>query len=656
MSSNLRHGIAWIVFASCMAVVFAAGCRDEHRSSKESAPPTPSPSADESNLPDDIRMRAQEATVFIETRYRPIDTSPNQTVPDEKVLTFSGSGVIVSTDGLILTNAHVAAPVEVIYPGLEQPAAATPSERMARKQVYVRDSVTVWIHCGTERAKKLAAQVLCTRSGASDLALLRVRHRLPLTALPVADALLEPQRHRQPQLTQKVWALGFPLGRSLEEALESVSLTRNPNGPDISIRGGQITALRHGEDGKLKAIEHSCQCEHGNSGGPVINGRGELVGLETWGLSRADFAIPLDCILTEFDKTLRTVGYSTVREAPPRRTLLVESSAGSDSGEVFCTFEAAYAAARDGDTIELGEGKHECSEKLDLAKSVWIRGAGTEQTTLNFKPPSHIVCSGYVEFSDLSTSLFLTKDVGREAYMHDLSGYGISLDGASANIVNCAPKYHFEASGGATSRIEGLRGLMTLGDCSVTMLACDGRSTPYVIPMGAGITAEKSTVEFAGCRFTEKIGLKRSTATFRDCLIGDTLFIDADSTATVAGCHFKNSSLQARSRDCTFKECYFQPNRFTAIGGMGEALVRVEDCLFLFQGFIGSGDEAAPGRFTYGIASVDKSKVTLKHCTFISQKDWARAKVAEDEGAFEDEGGCDDKHANTTEGAYRPAE
>lgn len=73
--------------------------------------------------------------------------------------------------------------------------------------------------------------------------------------------------------TQSVYALGFPLG---------LSTATHENLPEISVRSGAVSALRHNNDGDVCVIEHSASLEHGNSGGPLMNAEGEVVGVNTW--------------------------------------------------------------------------------------------------------------------------------------------------------------------------------------------------------------------------------------------------------------------------------------------------------------------------------------------------------------------------------------
>jgi hypothetical protein len=112
-----------------------------------------------------------------------------------------------------------------------------------------------------------------------DLALLRVEGggTFPDLALGSSDGLTE--------LTEIV-ALGFPFGKSL--ALEKDTY------PAISVNRGQITALRQ-KGGELWRIQLDAVLNPGNSGGPVLDGKGKVIGVVVSGVlgAQVNFAIPV---------------------------------------------------------------------------------------------------------------------------------------------------------------------------------------------------------------------------------------------------------------------------------------------------------------------------------------------------------------------------
>lgn len=114
----------------------------------------------------------------------------------------------------------------------------------------------------------------------ADLALLRVHEgeKHELTALKVGgvDALIE---------TQQLVAFGYPFGTALA--------VKEKEYPSISVNVGRVTALRRAQ-GKLERIQLDAQLNPGNSGGPVLNAEGNVVGIVRAGLlgTGVNFAIP----------------------------------------------------------------------------------------------------------------------------------------------------------------------------------------------------------------------------------------------------------------------------------------------------------------------------------------------------------------------------
>jgi S1-C subfamily serine protease len=86
--------------------------------------------------------------------------------------------------------------------------------------------------------------------------------------------------------TMPVTAFGYPFGRSLAIGGQGY--------PDISVNVGRITSLRK-KDGKLHQIQLDAAVNPGNSGGPVIDDTGKLVGIVQSGVvaSGVNFAVPV---------------------------------------------------------------------------------------------------------------------------------------------------------------------------------------------------------------------------------------------------------------------------------------------------------------------------------------------------------------------------
>jgi serine protease Do len=138
-----------------------------------------------------------------------------------------GSGFIISTDGYVITNAHV---------------------MKGEPEV-----VTVMMADGQE----IPADVVGFANDGLDLALLKINRqgiKLPTVALGTNKTV---------RIGDTVYAIGTPLGEK-----HSNTFTR-----------GMVSAIRNQGDW----IQHDASIHRGNSGGPLLNDRGEVIGVNTEG-------------------------------------------------------------------------------------------------------------------------------------------------------------------------------------------------------------------------------------------------------------------------------------------------------------------------------------------------------------------------------------
>lgn len=70
--------------------------------------------------------------------------------------------------------------------------------------------------------------------------------------------------------------------------------------PDVVYTEGVVNVIQQGV-ADYTTIVHSANIARGNSGGPLVNRRGEVVGINTWGVSQADEASSLNGALTAAD-------------------------------------------------------------------------------------------------------------------------------------------------------------------------------------------------------------------------------------------------------------------------------------------------------------------------------------------------------------------
>jgi serine protease Do len=184
----------------------------------------------------------------------------------------SGSGIIMSADGYILTNAHVVKNAHTIKVQLNMRA-----ESEARQQ-------------GDRSFNRPIAGTLAGVDRESDLALIKIdRKNLPYLVFGDSDGL------KQGQI---VMALGNPLGLDNSVSLGVVSAVARQIKPDDP----------------MVYIQTDAPINPGNSGGPLIDPDGHIVGINTFILTQSGgsegigFAIPSN-IAREVFRQLKTQGH-----------------------------------------------------------------------------------------------------------------------------------------------------------------------------------------------------------------------------------------------------------------------------------------------------------------------------------------------------------
>jgi S1-C subfamily serine protease len=171
-----------------------------------------------------------------------------------------GTGFFVHPDGLVLTNWHVVAnQIEVRMDG---------KEREISTKVVVLEVV---IDSGEPTEKTIQAEVVAL-DRTRDLALLKVPFQ-PKVWLDIADPPTV-------SLAQSIWLVGYPLGNMLTADMADGSVTKEdiPN-PSASINRGMVTSLRKDSAGILRTIQIDAAVNPGNSGGPLFDLEGRVVGV-----------------------------------------------------------------------------------------------------------------------------------------------------------------------------------------------------------------------------------------------------------------------------------------------------------------------------------------------------------------------------------------
>jgi S1-C subfamily serine protease/predicted nucleic acid-binding Zn-ribbon protein len=187
----------------------------------------------------------------------------------------TGSGFLISTNestGLVATNHHVIrSAVEARYGN-------------------VNSKVSVVFNSGLSDERSLKAEIVAY-DDLADVAILRIN------STKEWPKVLNPY-HTPSKLSEgsAIRFYGFPLGEVLSKIGDS---TKNPA---ISVGNASIASFRYNDGGKLMRIQINGTLNPGNSGGPIVDEDGRLVGLAVSGIKTEfatgiGFAVPVNDLI-----------------------------------------------------------------------------------------------------------------------------------------------------------------------------------------------------------------------------------------------------------------------------------------------------------------------------------------------------------------------
>ncbi|MFA5699550.1 MAG: trypsin-like peptidase domain-containing protein [Sphaerochaeta sp.] len=174
----------------------------------------------------------------------------------------TGSGIILSSDGYILTNAHVVEGSPTITVGLYN------------NQTYPASLVGI--------------------DSEDDLAVIKIDRPKDVLLYPVTLG-----KSSELVVGQKVIAVGNPFGYDRTMTVGIISGLHRP----VRTSEGRVV---------MNAIQTDASINPGNSGGPLVNSRGEVIGINssifsTTGSSQGlNFAIPIDTAVEVVSELIRT--------------------------------------------------------------------------------------------------------------------------------------------------------------------------------------------------------------------------------------------------------------------------------------------------------------------------------------------------------------
>lgn len=177
-----------------------------------------------------------------------------------------GSGVIVSSDGYILTNSHV-----------------------------IGDGNAKEINVLFESGEKIEGRVLWYDS-TLDLAVVKVnKNNLPLAELGDSDEIY---------VGQIAVAIGNPLGLDFQRTVTSGIIS----GLNRSIQVSRLNVMEG-------LIQTDASINPGNSGGPLLNGEGKVIGINTAKIQTGEglgFSIPINLVKPVIDEIINDGSFRNV--------------------------------------------------------------------------------------------------------------------------------------------------------------------------------------------------------------------------------------------------------------------------------------------------------------------------------------------------------
>ncbi|MFK0733377.1 MAG: HhoA/HhoB/HtrA family serine endopeptidase [Gloeotrichia echinulata HAB0833] len=269
-------------------------------------------------------VRSQIPEEFNDPFFRRFFGSQLPTQPERRVQRGTGSGFIISTDGRILTNAHV---------------------------LNGADTVTVILKDGRSFKGKVVG-----RDELTDVAVVKIEaNNLPTVTVGNSDQL---------QPGQWAIAIGNPLGLDNTVTTGIISATGRTS--------NQIGAA----DKRVEFIQTDAAINPGNSGGPLLNARGEVIGMNTaiiQGAQGLGFAIPINTAQRISNQLISTgrvqhpyLGIQMIGLTPelkqninsdPNSGLMVNEDKGVLVVKVIPNSPAAKAGIRAGDVIQKLNGQ-----------------------------------------------------------------------------------------------------------------------------------------------------------------------------------------------------------------------------------------------------------------------------------------------------------
>lgn len=278
----------------------------------------------------------------------------------------TGTGIVLSSDGYIITNCHV---IETSYQTYQSTGEINPFENPFGFfgggyepiiQTAQADEVTVTMSDGSEHKAKIIGSDENT-----DLAILKIDvDGLIPAVLGSSDNL---------KLGERAVTLGYPLGLGLSASEGIVS----------GLEKELTTELSNGGTATMTLIQTDASINPGNSGGPLLNQKGEVIGITSSKIANSavegiGFAIPITDAMPILDD-LMNKGYVATPKIGITGTDITSAvkryyNLPVDTGVLVVSVEAdscaETAGIAEGDVIVAADGKEITSmDELVAAKN-----------------------------------------------------------------------------------------------------------------------------------------------------------------------------------------------------------------------------------------------------------------------------------------------
>ncbi|NMD68766.1 trypsin-like serine protease [Bacillus sp. DNRA2] len=339
-----------------------------------------------------------------------------------------GSGAIISPDGYIVTNAHVVSTTQMTDDEILQEALIRLSAVVA--DAFQTDVETAYLYLiqvlgytnltrQTEvvlpggdvldgEIKSYGSPIGEKDGDWKDVAVLKIEGKnLPTLKLGNSDDVED---------QENIWAIGYP-------SLAEYNVLSIDSSLESTMNSGEISATSKKLETGTSVIQLNAATSTGNSGGPIINSKGEIVGLLTFGaeVTGFDFAIPVNTV-KEFVNQAGAKNKSSETDKLFKEGL--ELYWGGYYEDALEKFESVQRIYPNHSTIK--KYIQDAEEKADDSKILWS----------NYQTLFYII-DGVAAVLVIVLMLFTFVFVKKEPKVMAITATGPGLDGgANANAPN----------------------------------------------------------------------------------------------------------------------------------------------------------------------------------------------------------------------------